>query len=297
MNTITFERKVAVLSALLEGCSIRSTARMTGVHKTTIMRLLVETGEHCESMMANRLKNLPCTEIEADEIWTFVGKKQRHLTLAEESGRPELGDQYAFIGFDPTSKLVVAYIVGKRDAETTLAFLRQLRARIAGHIQLSTDAFVCYEDAVETVFGGTADYAQVEKRYGPALGADGGVYQTVLGVSLTERSGRPDPNRICTSYVERHNGTIRQQVRRFTRKTLCFSKKLQNLRAAMALYVAHYNFCRIHGSLRMSPAMAIGLTPRAPVRSDRRDPAPRGRARSCPRRGARRTPSPRRRRR
>ncbi len=165
MNVLKPERKLAVLSALLEGCSIRATSRMTGVHKTTIARLLVETGEKCEALMDQRLRGLPCTEIEADEIWTFVGKKQRHLTPKDRLLNPELGDQYTFVGFDPTSKLIAAYAVGKRNAWTTTEFLLQLRDRIPGRIQLSTDGFVHYPAAVGGIYGTDIDYAQIDKRY------------------------------------------------------------------------------------------------------------------------------------
>ena len=140
---------------------------MTGVHKTTITRLLVETGEQCAILMNERLRNLPCTEIEADEIWTFVGKKQRRLTPDERSN-PELGDQYTFVGFDPTSKLIAAYAVGKRNAWTTTEFLLQLRARIPGRIQLSTDGFAQYPAAVGGIYGSNIDYAQIDKRYAAA---------------------------------------------------------------------------------------------------------------------------------
>ena len=260
MNVLKPARKLAVLSALLEGCSIRATSRMTGVHKTTIARLLVETGEQCAVLMNERLRNLPCTEIEADEIWTFVGKKQRRLTPDERSN-PELGDQYTFVGFDPTSKLIAAYAVGKRNAWTTTEFLLQLRARIPGRIQLSTDGFAQYPAAVGGIYGSNIDYAQIDKRYAAAA-FDESRYSppTVTGIDIRNVIGRPERSRVCTSYVERNNLTIRMQVRRFTRLTLGFSRKLRNLKAAVALYFAHYNFCRIHGSLRMTPAMALGIT-------------------------------------
>ena len=191
--------------------------------------------------------------IEADEIWTIVQKKQLRLTSVEERDG-ERGDQYTFIGFDPSSKLIAAHVVGKRDAETTTTFIEQLRARIPHRIQFFTDGFPEYQLAVEGIYGRAIDYAQVIKPVKPAPGEEAG------HLDIVHVLGHPDVDQIGTSYVERHNLTIRQQIRRFTRKTLGFSKWVRNLRAAVALYVAHYNFCRPHSALRMTPAMALGIT-------------------------------------
>ena len=247
MNTLKPHRIHAILNALLEGCSIRATARLTGADKETIMRYLVLVGEHCQSLLDRHLQNLPCRVIEADEIWTFVRKKQRRLTPLEKAN-PEIGDQYTFVGFDPATKLMAAHAVGRRDFDTTRLFMEQLRRRIPQRIDLYTDGFPEYLTAIERVYGFPhIDYAQVIK---PVPG----------GLHIVRPLGKPDKSRIGTSYVERNNLTIRQQIRRFTRRTLGFSKKLRNLRAAVALYVAHYNFVRFHGSIRMPPALAAGVT-------------------------------------
>ena len=225
MNRLSRARQVDVLNLLLEGCSIRSTARLTGVHKTTIASLLVDVGEHCHQLLDAELRNLPCLEIQADEVWTYVWKKQGHLTPLEH-GNANIGDQYLFLGLDPRSKVIAAHAIGKRTAETATIFLEQLRARVPWKMVLCTDAYVEYSPAVDGVFGSSICF---------------------------------EPNH-ATYHVERTNSTLRQQVRRFTRQTLAFSKKLRNLKAAIALYLAHYNFCRVHGSLDMTPAMALGIT-------------------------------------
>ena len=260
MNVLKPQKKQAVLNALLEGCSIRATSRMTGVHKKTIMRLLVEAGEHCSTVMDRWMRSVHCDTIEADELWCFVGKKQRRLT-PEEKLTGELGDQYTFIAFDPLTKLVPVVIVGKRTEMTTLDFVRQMRARIPNRIQLSTDGFQPYISAVKHVYGFQIDYAQIDKRY-EAEDPGAGRYSPpkVTAVEIKEISGSPNYYRICTSYVERNNLTVRMQVRRFTRLTMGFSRKLRNLKAAVALYFAHYNFCRIPGALRVTPAMEAGIT-------------------------------------
>lgn len=262
MNVLKPEKKLAVVSALVEGNSVRAVSRMTGVHKTTILKLLVEVGERCGRLMDEKMRGLACREIEADEVWCFVKKKQRRLTDAEKIAG-ELGDAYTFIAFDPQTKLVPTFTVGKRDWTTTHAFVHDLKARVAGRIQLSTDAFRTYTEAVERAFGSEIDYAQIVKTYAPE-DAGRGRYSppAVTGVEKIEIVGRPERSRICTSYVERNNLTIRMQLRRFTRLTNGFSKKLANLKAMLALFFAHYNFCRIHGSLRVTPAMAAGVTDR-----------------------------------
>ncbi len=262
MNILKPEKKLAVLSALVEGNSVRSISRMTGVHKTTILRLLKEVGDNCARLLDEQMRDLTCRVIEADEVWSFVRKKQRRLTL-EEKLNPELGDQYAYIALDPDTKLVPVFVVGKRDSATTFRFVQELRNRLITRIQMSTDAFRPYVEAVESAFGADIDYAQLTKVY-EAENPGPGRYSPpkVTGVQVTEIAGRPERSKICTSYVERNNLTIRMQLRRFTRLTNGFSKKLENLKAALALHFAWYNFCRIHGSLRVTPAMAAGVTDR-----------------------------------
>ncbi len=260
MNILRHEKKLAVLAALVEGNSIRAVCRMTGVHKTTVLRLIKDVGDWCARLMDQKMRNLPCGEIEADEVWCFVGKKQRRATPEERLGG-ELGDQYTFIALDPRTKLIPVVIVGKRDRPTTFRFINELRQRIPGRIQLSTDAWRAYRDAVEMVFGADIDYGQIIKTYASEWAGPGRYSPpAVVGVEKFEISGRPESSRICTSYVERNNLTIRMHLRRFTRLTNGFSKKLANLKAMVALFVGYYNFCRIHGSLRVTPAMAAGLT-------------------------------------
>ena len=262
MNVLKPHKKIAVLSALVEGNSIRAVSRMTEVHKTTILRLLAEIGERCAKLLDEKMRGLSCREIEADEVWCFIKKKQRRLT-DQERLIGELGDCYTFIALDPHTKLIPVFKVGKRDAATTHAFIRELRTRIVGRLQLSTDAFSTYVDAVERAFGSEVDYAQIVKNYAPEE-AGRGRYSppAVVGIEKIPIQGNPQSSRITTSYVERNNLTVRMQLRRFTRLTNGFSKKLANLKAMLALFLAYYNFCRIHGSLRVTPAMAAGVTDR-----------------------------------
>lgn len=264
MNVLQKEKKLAVIAALVEGNSIRSTERMTGVHRDTIMRLLVSVGQKCAAIMESRLRGFHSKAIEVDEIWTFVGKKQRRLTPMEKID-PELGDQYVFYGVDADSKLIPMFTVGKRDTQTATQFMLALQNRLQGNgrIQLTTDGFTPYLEAVETAFGGEVDFAQLVKSY-EADNPGPGRYSPprVKEVVSTVINGTPNPNRISTSYVERANLTMRMAIRRFTRLTNAFSKKLENLKAAVALHFAYYNFVRVHGSLRVTPAMAAGITDR-----------------------------------
>ena len=245
MNVLVPSRRRAVLACLVEGCSIRATSRLTGVAKKTIMRLLVEAGEHCELLLSQRLRDLPCSYIEADEIWTYVRKKQGNLGPADDD---EAGDQYTFLALDPLSKLIAAHVTGRRNIDTATDFITLVRDRIPGRLELFTDGWPVYVEAIDEVFDErTVHFAQVIK---PQFGA---------GLKIVRQFGGPNPDAIGTSYVERQNATLRQQVRRFTRKTMAFSKKLRNLQAAVSLYVAWYNWCRKHGSLGMTPAMALGI--------------------------------------
>lgn len=264
MNCLNIEKKLTVISALVEGNSIRSTERMTGVHRDTIMRLLNSVGEKCTQILEQHLRGFHSRLIEVDEIWTFVHKKERRLT-DEERLNPEIGDQYCFVALDAESKLIPSYLVGKRNGETALQFMLDLQKRLRGNgkIELPTDGFSAYLDAVEQVFGTQIDFAQLVKldrtenpgpgRYSPPKVSE--VISTVI-------NGNPNPSLISTSYVERQNLTMRMAIRRFTRLTNGFSKKLGNLKAALALHFAHYNFARIHRTLRVTPAMAAGVTGR-----------------------------------
>lgn len=262
MNILKIEKKLAVISALVEGNSIRSTERMTNVHRDTIMRLLVSVGEKCSEILDQHLKGFHSKLIEVDEIWTFCGKKERRLT-DEERSNPELGDQYVFVAIDAETKLIPSYLVGKRDGETALRFMMDLQSRLQGNgrIQLTSDGLRAYIDAVEQTFGPDIDYAQLVKLYA-AENPGPGRYSPprVSEVISTVINGNPNPSLISTSYVERQNLTMRMAIRRFTRLTNAFSKKLANLKAALALHFAYYNFVRIHKTLRVTPAMAAGVT-------------------------------------
>lgn len=264
MNRLKKEKELAIVSALVEGVSIRSIERMTGVHRDTILRLLNRVGERCSRLLDQHMQGFHSRLIQVDEIWTFCRKKEQRLTEAEQSN-PELGDQYVFVAIDAESKLVPTFTVGKRDAENARQFMQELRGRLNGNgrIQMTTDGFRAYLTAVEEAFGDDVDYAQLVKLYG-AENPGPGRYSPprVAETVSTPINGNPDPRFVSTSYVERQNLTMRMQMRRFTRLTNAFSKSLRNLKDALALHFAHYNFVRIHGSLRITPAMAAGIADR-----------------------------------
>ena len=262
MNRLPMDKQLTILNAMIEGNSIRSTERMTGIHRDTIMRLSAKTGEQCSQFLDVRVRGIRSERVQADEIWTYVFKKQARLVAGADD--PEFGDQYVFVGMDADTKLVISHLVGKRDAASTYYFMRDMRERVIGRIQLTTDGFKPYRPAVEDTFGGDVDYAQLVKVYGEVpKGAGGrGWYAAAKFMSAYSStvSGVPRPSAVSTSYIERQNLTMRMQMRRFTRLTNGFSKKLENLKASVALHFAHYNFVRVHQSLRVTPAMEAGLT-------------------------------------
>lgn len=261
MNKLNKDKRAQIISCLIEGNSIRSTERMTDVHRDTIMRLLVSTGESCAAIMNEKMRNLPCRHIQVDEIWAYVQKKQRHITYSDDPLR--VGDQWTFVALDADSKLIPSYLVGKRDLKTATKFMVDLSERLANRVQISSDALRAYVEATEVAFGGEVDYGQLVKIYEAEPNSPG--RYSPPNVVNTERnivSGHPVKGRISTSYVERQNLTMRMNMRRFTRLTNAFSKKLENLKAAVSLHFAHYNFVRIHSTLRITPAMAAGVTNR-----------------------------------
>lgn len=255
------DKALLAIQLLIEGTSIRSAERITGLHRDTIIRLLILAGERCIALMDTQMRNLRCKRIQADEIWSFIGKKDRNLKVDDPE---ELGNAWVFVAMDAETKLIPSYMVGKRDHATTYAFLSDLRERIAEEhrFQLTTDGFVFYRRGVEDVFAGQADFAQMIKLYGDYGQHDSaGRYSPspMIETIVKIRDGRPDLRHISTSFVERQNLTIRMAIRRFTRLTNAFSKKLDNHKAACALHFAYYNFCRIHQTLRVTPAMEAGL--------------------------------------
>lgn len=259
MNILRREKQEAAIAALVEGVSIRSVERMTGVHRDTIMRLMVRTGQGCANLMDSYMHNLKCQNVQVDEIWCFVGKKQRHLK--DTDNLEEVGDQWVWVALDADSKLIPTYLVGKRTADNAQAFIADLSNRLDNRVQLSSDSLTLYMEAVESSFGAAVDYGQVVKAYeAEPMGA--GRYSPPHVVSAERKVilGNPKTSKISTSYIERQNLTMRMQMRRFTRLTNAFSKKLENLKAAVALHFAHYNFVRVHSSLRVTPAMEAGVT-------------------------------------
>lgn len=258
-NILPKSQQETILSCLVEGSSIRSIERITGVHRDTIMRLGVRVGTACEKMMDQELRDLNCKRLQVDEIWGYIGKKQRHVT--EEDNPSRVGDVWTFVAIDADTKLVPTFKVGKRTSEDATAFMHDLRARVTGRVQITTDGLAAYVEAIDEAFGADADYAQVVKTY-ESDQADTGRYSPpkVTKIRKTVIQGQPKPKDISTSYVERQNLTMRMQMRRLTRLTNAFSKKPENFRAAIALHFAHYNFVRIHQTIRVTPAMEAGVT-------------------------------------
>lgn len=247
------------LHHLLEGCSIRSTERLTGLNRNTIMRLLIVAGERSACVMDARMRNLQSRYLQVDEIWTYVQKKARHVRKGESS---EIGDQWVYVAIDAETKLVPSFRVGKRFRPDTAAFLWDLYHRLANRVQLTTDGLNHYTVSVPECFGTDVDFAQLVKLFGDFGQGPDARYSPprITEVISKVRTGDPDPEQISTSFVERQNLTMRMAMRRFTRLTNAFSKKLSHLKAAIALHFAYYNFCRVHSSLRVTPAMEAGLT-------------------------------------
>ncbi len=259
MNRLSRQQRVRVASALVEGNSIRATVRMTGVAKNTVVKLLRDLGAACQAYHDEHVRGLTCEHIQTDEIWSFCYCKQANVP-AQLQGQEGVGDVWTWTAIDADTKLVATWIVGLRDADTARDFMFDLADRLADRTQLSTDGLSTYVDAVQKAFGDEIDFAQIVKQYA-AKRDPGHRYSPPVCTGCHKRaiSGDPDPEHVSTSYVERQNLTMRMSMRRFTRLTNAFSKKLENLEHAVALHFMYYNFCRKHQTLRQTPAQAAAL--------------------------------------
>jgi IS1 family transposase len=260
MNRLATDRRSAVIASLVEGTSINATCRMTGVAKHTVLKLLKDMGCACAAYHNTHVRNIRVRRIQADEIWAFVYGKDKNLTL--EQVQAGAGSVWTWTALDADTKLIVSYMLGDRGAATALNFMRDVAGRIANRIQLTTDGHRVYADAVEDAFGAEIDYAMLVKIYGASSENPESRYSpaTCIGCRTGILAGDPDPKHISTSFVERSNLSMRMGMRRFTRLTNAFSKKLENHGHMVALYFMHYNFCRVHKTLRVTPAMEAGLT-------------------------------------
>jgi transposase-like protein len=257
---LDLSKATTCLSLLVEGNSIRSTERVTGVHRDTIMRLLVVAGRKCETLLNRLVRGVAVEDVQCDELWCYIGMKEKTKNRLKKTD-PEMGDAYTFVGIERNTKLALGFHLGRRTSEDASIFMAKMDAATSGHFQISTDGFGGYPGAVEKHLGGRVDFGQLiktyssetmdsERRYSPAR---------IISAEKIAVSGNPKEERICTSHIERANLHIRMQMRRFTRLTNAFSRKRDNLRAALALHFAAYNFTWMHRGIRMTPAMAAGI--------------------------------------
>lgn len=260
MNRLSEAQRIQVIAALVEGNSIRATVRMTGVAKDTVIKLLAEVGQSCAEYQDRVFRNLTSKRIQCDEIWSFCYAKDKNVP-EEKRGQFGYGDVWTWTAMDAETKLVPSWAVGRRDAGTAYRFMHDLAERLANRVQLTTDGHRVYLSAVESAFGSEIDYAMLVKIYGADKNTESRYSPAdYVGTEIVSIAGRPNPKHISTSFVERQNLTMRMGMRRFTRLTNGFSKKAENLQHAVALHFMHYNFCRVHQTLRVTPAMEAGIT-------------------------------------
>lgn len=262
MNRLSNDDRAKILHMLCEGMSIRAITRLTGASKNTVAKLLIDAGKACAAYHDANVRNVNATRVQVDEIWSFTYAKEKNVATAK--GAPEgAGDTWTWTAIDADNKLILSYLVGGRDAEYAVAFIQDLAERVANRFQLTSDGLHAYVGAVEDAFGGDIDFAQLVKIYGNPRGAPGR-YSPAECTGIRKRTveGQPDADHVSTSYVERSNLTMRMHMRRFTRLTNAFSKKVENHAHAVALHMMYYNFVRIHKTLRVTPAMAAGVSDR-----------------------------------
>ncbi|HVN82500.1 MAG TPA: IS1 family transposase [Terriglobia bacterium] len=259
MKRLTREKQAQIVSALIEGCSIRATSRMFGVSKDTVLKLQVEAGYASADYQDKTFHDLKCKRVQCDEVWAFCYAKEKNVP-AKMQGKFGVGDVWTWTAIDADTKLIPSFTVGNRDAATARILIEDLAGRLKSRIQLTTDGLKAYAIAVEDTFGSEIDYAMLIKTY--AASQEETRYSPAVCTSCEQKPimGRPDPKHISTSFIERSNLSVRMGVRRFTRLTNAFSKKVENHAAAFALFLMHYNFCRVHQTLRVTPCMEAGVT-------------------------------------